>query len=128
MNLLMIFLLNMTALLARTGEEVLHTNFHAEVEGQSLSGVLLMYRDHFRLTMAESEAACDGTTLYIWQESINEITITTPTQEEKEQVIDWLTENGSRVTLFNTIWSRPETLPEDAFLIQKEGAYINDMR
>lgn len=46
------------------------------------NGNLQMLGNCFRLTIASSEAAFDGKTLYMYQESTNELTLSIPTEEE----------------------------------------------
>lgn len=123
-----IFLIAVQALIARTDTAVLQTDFTITVQGQPLSGSLISYRGQFHLTMPDSEAACDSTTLYIWQQSIDELTLSTPTQQDREQVIHWLTQHEQDLQISNTKWLKPSEVGPQTFRVDKPKAYLNDMR
>jgi len=50
------------------------------------NGVVKMRGPKFLITMLESEAAFDGKTLYVYQEDINELTLSTPAEQELLEV------------------------------------------
>lgn len=53
-----------------------------QAQQTAYSGELKMRGSRFVLTMLETEAAFDGKTLYIYQEDLNELTLSEPSQEE----------------------------------------------
>lgn len=54
------------------------------------SGILAMHGKRFTLEMFGMEAAYDGNTLYMYSEEIEEITLSTPTEEELTQTNPFL--------------------------------------
>ena len=56
----------------------------------SYSGSLAMHGKQFTLSMFNLEAAYDGSTLYMYSEDLDEVTLTTPTEEELTQTNPFL--------------------------------------
>ncbi len=193
-RLLYILLLLPTALLAQN--ELLSKCFHTWTEktlqasfritmaaqvGQPISynGEITMQGEHFLLVMGDMEIAYDGTTLYQYSESTDELTLSTPMAEELLQanpllfaqalaesctirlqeangnytftltpdkqdtgvqqftlqvrksdliplkaVMKESIQNTTTLHLLNATYMTPTP----SFVIQKEGAYVNDLR
>ncbi len=51
----------------------------------SYNGEILMHGEQFLLTLGDMEIAYDGTTLYNYSETTEELTLSTPTEEELQQ-------------------------------------------
>lgn len=184
MKCLLIILTVLQSLLATLEQKTLVSDFSlsiAEQQAQPMtySGNLAMHGQQFALSMFAMDAAYDGNTLYIYSEDLEELTLSTPTEEElaqtnpflyaqallpvcqyaekavgdKTQII--LTPNDSsagitkfvlRVTSATLLPSTVEIHEEGgkmttlrltnahytdepkSFTIEKEGAFINDLR
>lgn len=183
-----IFLLSiLQSLFALLGQKTMSTDFTITVQQQasqpiSYAGTLTMHGEQFMLEAFGTQAAYDGSTLYMYNIDANELTLSTPAREElyqanpllfakamneacevteqtaqglttvtfipKEQVgVDKITmkikpltpgkkdyapttitlKEGAQTTtvLFRNLRYSDELLP---FVLQPEGAFINDIR
>lgn len=73
--------------LQKVEQKTLSTKFSMTISDQAsqpltTNGTIRMRGECFLLTMFSNEAAYDGKTFYLYQEDINELTLSTPTQEE----------------------------------------------
>ena len=92
MKLLLITLTVLQSLFATLEQKTLQSDFTITIansqspmsdsQPMTYSGTLAMHGKQFALEMFGMEAAYDGNTLYMYSEEIEEITLTTPTEEE----------------------------------------------
>ena len=184
MRLLFITLTILQSLLATLEQKTLVSDFAISIADQQVqpttyTGDLAIHGKHFAINMFAIEAAFDGNTLYMYSDDTEELTLSTPTEEEllqtnpflyaqallpvcqytekavgdKTQVtltpyehaagiskfvlrvttttllptsIEIHEENGQLTSLrFNNARYTDET---PSFIIEKENAYINDLR
>ena len=184
MKLLFITLTILQSLLATLEQKTLVSDFAISIADQQVqpttyTGDLAIHGKHFAINMFAIEAAFDGNTLYMYSDDTEELTLSTPTEEEllqtnpflyaqallpvcqytekavgdKTQVtltpyehaagirkfvlrvttttllptsIEIHEENGKLTSLrFNNARYTDET---PSFIIEKENAYINDLR
>lgn len=184
MRLLFITLTILQSLLATLEQKTLVSDFAISIADQQVqpttyTGDLAIHGKHFAINMFAIEAAFDGNTLYMYSDDTEELTLSTPTEEEllqtnpflyaqallpvcqytekavgdKTQVsltpyehaagiskfvlrvttttllptsIEIHEENGKLTSLrFNNARYTDET---PSFIIEKENAYINDLR
>ena len=184
MKLLFITLTILQSLLATLEQKTLVSDFAISIADQQVqpttyTGDLSIHGKHFAINMFAIEAAFDGNTLYMYSDDTEELTLSTPTEEEllqtnpflyaqallpvcqytekavgdKTQVtltpyehaagiskfvlrvttttllptsIEIHEENGKLTSLrFNNARYTDET---PSFIIEKENAYINDLR
>ncbi|MBR5854704.1 MAG: outer membrane lipoprotein carrier protein LolA [Paludibacteraceae bacterium] len=95
MNFLLITLTVLQSLLATLEEKTLVSDFSisiAEQQAQPITytGDLAMHGKQFRLNMFNMEAAYDGNALYMYSEELEELTLSTPTEEELTQTNPFL--------------------------------------
>lgn len=95
MKLLLIILTVLQSLLAALEQKTLVSDFSisiAEQQAQPMTytGDLAMHGKQFALTMFSMEAAYDGNTLYIYSDDTEELTLSTPTEEELTQTNPFL--------------------------------------
>ena len=95
MKLLFITLTVLQSLLATLEQKTLVTDFTisiAEQQAQPITytGTLAMHGKQFTLSMFNMEAAYDGNTLYMYSEELEELTLSTPTEEELTQTNPFL--------------------------------------
>ncbi len=165
-------------------KQTLQADFRITVAAQadqpiSYNGEITMLGEKFYLTMGEVEIAYDGSTLYNYNESIEELTLSTPTMEELQEANPLLfaqalaancevkqQENSGNYTFilvphskeagvqqFTLHVRKSDLLPlkavmkesaqstttlqlinatytnnKPSFVIEKEGAYMNDLR
>ena len=184
MKLLLIILTVLQSLLAMLEQKTLVSDFSISVAEQqsqpiTYTGDMTMRGKQFALGMFAMEAAYDGSTLYMYSEDTEELTLSTPTEEELVQTNPFLYAkallpicqyaekevgdktqitltpiNNSlpiskfvlRVTTSSQLPSVVEIYESDGkvttlrltnpkytdsvpvFIIEKEGAYINDLR
>lgn len=184
MNFIFITLTVLQSLLAILEQKTLISEFTismAEQNSQPLTymGDLSMHGKQFALSMFAIEAAYDGQTLYMYSEDTEELTISTPTEEELLQtnpflyaqsllplcqysekvigdktqvtltpvnnslpiskfvlrvttltnlpaIVEIYEKSGKTTTLRLTNPKYTDSIP--TFFIEKEGAYINDLR
>ena len=100
MKLLLITLTILQSLLATLEQKTLQSEFTITItDGQPIapssqpmtySGTLAMRGKQFTINMLSLEAAYDGTTLYMYSEEAEELTLSTPTEEELTQTNPFL--------------------------------------
>ena len=95
MKLLFITLTVLQSLLATLEQKTLVSDFTisiAEQQAQPITytGSLAMHGKQFTLSMFNMEAAYDGNTLYMYSEELEELTLSTPTEEELTQTNPFL--------------------------------------
>ncbi len=95
MKLMLIILTVLQSLLATLEQKTLVSDFSisiAEQQSQPMTymGDLAMHSKQFTLSMFNMEAAYDGNTLYMYSEELEELTISTPTEEELTQTNPFL--------------------------------------
>lgn len=95
MKLLFIILTVLQSLLSMLEQKTLVSDFSlsiAEQQAQPItySGDLAMRGKQFTLSMFAIDAAYDGTTLYMYSEDMEELTLSTPTDEELTQTNPFL--------------------------------------
>lgn len=95
MNFLLIILTVLQSLIATLEQKTLVSDFSisiAEQQSQPMTytGDLAMYGKQFKLSMFAMDAAYDGNTLYIYSEDTEELTLSTPTEEELRQTNPFL--------------------------------------
>ena len=95
MKLLLITLTVLQSLLATLEQKTLVSDFTisiAEQQAQPITytGSLAMHGKQFTLSMFNMEAAYDGNTLYMYSEELEELTLSTPTEEELTQTNPFL--------------------------------------
>ena len=95
MKLLLIIFTVLQSLLAALEQKTLVSDFSisiAEQQAQPMTytGNLTMHGKQFALTMFSMEAAYDGNTLYIYSDDTEELTLSTPTEEELTQTNPFL--------------------------------------
>lgn len=95
MKLLLITLTVLQSLLATLEQKTLVSDFSlsvAEAQNQPMTytGSLAMHSKQFTLSMFNMEAAYDGNTLYMYSEELEELTLSTPTEEELTQTNPFL--------------------------------------
>jgi hypothetical protein len=95
MKLLLITLTVLQSLLATLEQKTLVSDFTisiAEQQAQPITytGSLAMHGKQFTLSMFDMEAAYDGNTLYMYSEELEELTLSTPTEEELTQTNPFL--------------------------------------
>ena len=184
MKLLFVILTVLQSLLATLEQKTLISDFSlsiAEQQAQPITytGDLAMHGKQFTLSMFAMDAAYDGSTLYMYSEDTEELTLSTPSEEELVQTNPFLyaqallpvcqytekaigdktqitltpNDPSSGITKFVLRLTTATLLPtsveihEDggqtttlrfnnarytddtpSFVIEKEGAYINDLR
>ncbi len=168
----------------RLREQTLQADFRITVSAQadqpiSYNGEITMQGEQFRLSIGDMEIAYDGSTLYNYSESVDELTLSSPTIEELQEANPLLfaqalaancevkqQENNGNYTFiliphnkeagvqqFTLQIRKSDLLPlkavmkesaqstttlrlinatytnsKPSFVIEKEGAYINDLR
>ena len=95
MKLLLITLTVLQSLLATLEQKTLVSDFSISIADQSAqpmtyTGDLTMHGKQFALSMFDMEAAYDGNTLYMYSEDTEELTLSTPTEEELTQTNPFL--------------------------------------
>lgn len=95
MNLLFIILTVLQSLLNTLEQKTLQTNFTISIAQQqeqpmTYSGDLTMHGKQFALNMLSTEAAYDGQTLYVYSEDMDELSLSTPSEEELLQTNPFL--------------------------------------
>ena len=95
MKLLLIIFTVLQSLLAALEQKTLVSDFSiciAEQNAQPMTytGDLTMHGKQFALSMFDMEAAYDGNTLYMYSEDTEELTLSTPSQEELLQTNPFL--------------------------------------
>lgn len=85
-----ILLTVLQSLFALLGQKTMITDFRITVQQQasqpiSYTGALTMHGEQFTLEAFGTQAAFDGTTLYMYNIDANELTLTTPSREELYQ-------------------------------------------
>lgn len=95
MNFLLITLTVLQSLFATLEQKTLVADFTisiAEQQAQPMTytGDLVMHGRQFQLRMFSMEAAYDGKTLYMYSEDTEELTLSTPTEEELTQANPFL--------------------------------------
>ena len=95
MKCILIILTVLQSLLATLEQKTLVSDFSlsiAEQQAQPMtySGNLAMHGQQFALSMFAMDAAYDGNTLYIYSEDLEELTLSTPTEEELAQTNPFL--------------------------------------
>lgn len=78
------------SLFALLGQKTMTTDFTITVQQQtnqplSYTGKMTMHGEQFSLEAFGTQAAFDGTTLYMYNEDANELTLSTPSREELYQ-------------------------------------------
>lgn len=181
MNVMLIILTALSSFLTYLDAHVLHSDFTITVSenvSQPLTykGTYTMAGNRFFLSLLDFEAAYDGKTFYLYREDDDELTLSSPSQEELCQtnpmlyakalqaacniveresngvntatltpkdaskgmqrfVVRWKGDmpvsiemkEGQKTTMLTFI--HPEYIPvAPSFVIQKDGAYINDLR
>ena len=120
----------------------------------NLTGTITIHGTQFLLSALDYEAAYDGRTLFLWQPEIEELTLSTPTEQELLETNPFLfakalNEAGKKVdfviddkqlpvkaqmvdgkTMYTLSFRNPQyiTTKVDYVIIPPEGAYINDLR
>ena len=184
MKLLFITLTILQSLLATLEQKTLVSDFAISITDQQVqpttyTGDLAIHGKHFAINMFAIEAAYDGQTLYMYSDDTEELSLSTPTEEEllqtnpflyaqallpvcqytekaigdKTQITLTPNDPSSGITKFVLRLTTATLLPtsveihEDggqtttlrltntqytddvpSFILQKEGAYINDLR
>ena len=87
MKLLFIILTVLSSFLAKLEKSTFKTDYTATVEEEASSpmnypGTITMQGRQFLLSMSGTTAAYDGKTMYMFSEETDELTLTTPTDEE----------------------------------------------
>jgi outer membrane lipoprotein-sorting protein len=95
MKLLLIILTVLQSLLAMLEQKTLVSDFSISIADQSsqpltYTGDLAMHGKQFKLSMFAMDAAYDGNTLYMYSEDTEELTLSTPTEEELTQTNPFL--------------------------------------
>lgn len=95
MKLLLITLTVLQSLLATLEQKTLVSDFSISIADQqtqpmTYTGDLSMHGKQFRLSMFSMEAAYDGNTLYTYSNEMEELTLSTPTEEELVQTNPFL--------------------------------------
>ena len=95
MKLMLIILTVLQSLLATLEQKTLVSDFSisiAEQQSQPMTytGDLAMHGKQFRLSMFSMDAAYDDNTLYMYSEDTEELTLSTPTEEELTQTNPFL--------------------------------------
>ena len=95
MNLLLVIFTVLQSLFAMLEQKTLVSDFSisiAEPQSQPMTytGDLAMHGKQFKLSMFAMDAAYDGNTLYMYSEDTEELTLSTPTEEELTQTNPFL--------------------------------------
>ena len=95
MKLLLIIFTVLQSLLAALEQKTLVSDFSISIAEQNTqpmtyTGDLTMHGKQFTLSMFAMDAAYDGNTLYIYSEDTEELTLSTPTEEELTQTNPFL--------------------------------------
>ncbi|MBR6550749.1 MAG: outer membrane lipoprotein carrier protein LolA [Paludibacteraceae bacterium] len=95
MKLLFITLTVLQSLLATLEQKTLVSDFSLSIADQqtqpmTYTGDLAMHGKQFRLSMFSMDAAYDGNTLYTYSDDVEELTLSTPTEEELVQTNPFL--------------------------------------
>ena len=95
MKLLFITLTVLQSLLAKKKKKTLVSDFSLSIADQqtqpmTYTGDLAMHGKQFRLSMFSMDAAYDGNTLYTYSDDVEELTLSTPTEEELVQTNPFL--------------------------------------
>lgn len=95
MKLLLITLTVLQSLLATLEQKTLVSDFSISIADQQMqpmtyTGDFSMHGKQFRLSMFSMEAAYDGNTLYTYSDEMEELTLSTPTEEELVQTNPFL--------------------------------------
>lgn len=95
MNLLFIIVTVLQSLLTTLEQKTLQTNFTISIAQQqeqpmTYSGDLTMHGKQFALNMLSTQAAYDGKTLYTYSEDMDELSLSTPSEEELLQTNPFL--------------------------------------
>ena len=95
MKLLLIIFTVLQSLLATLEQKTLVSDVSISIADQqsqpiTYTGSLVMHGKQFTLSMFNMEAAYDGNTLYIYSEDLEELTLSSPTEEELVQTNPFL--------------------------------------
>ena len=95
MKLLLIILTVLQSLLAMLEQKTLVSDFSISIAEQpsqpmTYTGDLAMHGKQFKLSMFAMDAAYDGNTLYMYSEDTEELTLSTPAEEELTQTNPFL--------------------------------------
>ena len=95
MKLLLIIFTVLQSLLATLEQKTLVSDISVSIANQqsqpiTYTGSLAMHGKQFTLSMFNMEAAYDGNTLYIYSEDLEELTLSSPTEEELVQTNPFL--------------------------------------
>ena len=95
MKLLLIIFTVLQSLLAALEQKTLVSDISVSIADQqsqpfTYTGSLAMHGKQFTLSMFNMEAAYDGNTLYIYSEDLEELTLSSPTEEELVQTNPFL--------------------------------------
>lgn len=95
MKLLLIIFTVLQSLLATLEQKTLVSDISVSIADQqsqpiTYTGSLAMHGKQFTLSMFNMEAAYDGNTLYIYSEDLEELTLSSPTEEELVQTNPFL--------------------------------------
>ena len=159
MKLLFVILTALASFLTGLETKTLRTDFTVTIaenatQPLNLTGTITVHGTQFLLSALDYEAAYDGKTLFLWQPEIEELTLSTPTEQELLETNPFLfakalNEAGKKVdfviddknlpvraqmvdgkTMYTIIFRNPQyiTMKVDYVIIPPEGAYINDLR
>ena len=159
MKLLFVILTALASFLTGLETRTLRTDFTVTItenatQPLNLTGTITVHGTQFLLSALDYEAAYDGKTLFLWQPEIEELTLSTPTEQELLETNPFLfakalNEAGKKVdfviddknlpvraqmvdgkTMYTIIFRNPQyiTMKVDYVIIPPEGAYINDLR
>lgn len=158
-SLLVILTTTLASFLTGLETKTLQTDFTLTVaenatQPLNITGTITVHGEQFVLSALDYEAAYDGKTLYLWQPDTQELTLSTPSQDELLEVNPFLfakalNDAGKKVdfvlndkqlpvraqmtdgkTAYSLTFRNPQyiTTPVKYSISAPEGAYINDVR
>ena len=158
-KLLLILTATLSSFLTGLETKTLRTDFTVTIaenatQPLNLTGTITVHGTQFLLSALDYEAAYDGKTLFLWQPEIEELTLSTPTEQELLETNPFLfakalNEAGKKVDFviddknlpvraqmidgkktYTLIFRNPQyiTTTVDYVIVPPEGAYINDLR
>ena len=158
--LILIFLTVLESFMAKVDTALFETDYRLSITESgrtpmAINGHLTMQGEQFAATIFDTEAAYDGSTLYIYNPTANELTLSEPTKEELKDSNPLLYAKSLMVKHANDIVVKSEAngIPTSltmrdgtrvfkltlvnpsfpattncTFTVTKEGAYVNDLR
>lgn len=159
MKSLLVILTALSSFLTGLETKTLQTDFTLTIaenvsQPLNITGTITVHGTQFLLSAMDYEAAYDGSTLYLWQPDTEELTLTTPTDEELLEVNPFLyakalSDEGKKVNFVMNDKQLPVraemqdgkknytltfrnakyiTTPVTYSITPPDGAFINDLR